>query len=210
VDDADARRDDLEGVEGLHAPLEELVALAVALEFEIEVLREGVGAAGEIHLHGVVDHEVNRHERLDDLRVLAQLGHGRAHGGEVDEQRHAGEVLQHDARDDEGDLRGAGLGGLPVGEFLDVGLEHALAVAVAQHGLEHEADAHRQAGDARELLGQLGQRVEFLAALEGLEGVEGIREIAHGRLELAAEAWLDHARARRRRAPTGVIWPARP
>jgi hypothetical protein len=74
VHDADAGRDDLEGVERLHAPLEELVALAVAREFEIEVLRERGCRAGEIHLHGVVHHEVDGHERLDDLRVLAELG----------------------------------------------------------------------------------------------------------------------------------------
>jgi hypothetical protein len=37
VDDADAGGDDLEGVEGLFAPFEEFVALAVAVEFEVEV-----------------------------------------------------------------------------------------------------------------------------------------------------------------------------
>jgi hypothetical protein len=37
VHDADARRHHAEGVEGLHAPLHELVALAVALELELHV-----------------------------------------------------------------------------------------------------------------------------------------------------------------------------
>ena len=51
MDDANARGNDLEGVEGLHAPLEELVALAVAGELQIEVLLQRVTGAGEIHLH---------------------------------------------------------------------------------------------------------------------------------------------------------------
>ena len=42
VHDADARRHDLEGVEGLHAPLHELVALAVALELQLHVEVERV------------------------------------------------------------------------------------------------------------------------------------------------------------------------
>jgi hypothetical protein len=40
VDDAGARRDDLEVVERRLAPAQELVALAVALVLELDVLRE--------------------------------------------------------------------------------------------------------------------------------------------------------------------------
>jgi hypothetical protein len=42
VHDAEARRHDAEGVEGLHAPLHELVALAVALELQLHVQVERV------------------------------------------------------------------------------------------------------------------------------------------------------------------------
>ena len=121
MDDADARRHDLEGVEGLHAPLEELVAFAVAGELQVEVLLERVTGAGEIHLHRVVHHEVDRHQGLDDLGVLAQLGHRRAHGRQVHQQRHAGEVLQDDPRHHEGDLSGPGFIGLPVGQLENIG-----------------------------------------------------------------------------------------
>ena len=37
MNDADAGRHDLEGIEGLLAPFQELVALLVAMEFEIKV-----------------------------------------------------------------------------------------------------------------------------------------------------------------------------
>ena len=106
VDDADAGRHDLERVERLHAPFQELVALGVALELDLHVEVERVGRAVVVDLHRVVDDEVDRHERLDDLRVRAQFGGDVAHRGEIDEQRHAGEVLQHDARDDERNLVG--------------------------------------------------------------------------------------------------------
>ena len=54
MDDADAGRHDLERVECLHAPLEKLVALAVALEFHLQIFLQRIRAAGKIHLHRVV------------------------------------------------------------------------------------------------------------------------------------------------------------
>ena len=68
VHDADAGRHDLEGVERLHAPLEKLVALAVALEFHLQIPPQRVGRAGKIHLHRVIHHQVHRHERFDEFR----------------------------------------------------------------------------------------------------------------------------------------------
>ena len=175
---------DLEGVEGLHAPLHELVALVVARELELHVEVERVRPAVVVDLHRVVDHQVHGHQRLDHLRVLAHLRGHAAHGGEVGQQRHAGEVLQHDAREDEGDLVGARPRGAPAGELLHVLLGHLLAVDVAQHRLEHDADRDRQALHVGEGLRERGQRVVLAGlaggGLEGLEGVEGV--VGHGRL----------------------------
>ena len=171
MDDADAGRHDLEGLERLHAPLQELVALAVARKLELEVLGLRLGAAGEINLHGVVNDEIHRHERLDQLRVPAELGHRRAHGREVDEQRHAGEVLQHDARDDKGDfLRALGLGP-PARERLHGGLGDAFAVAVAQQGFKDETDGNREARDLVAGLLERGHRVEPVRGTGGGEGL---------------------------------------
>ena len=184
VDDADARGNHLEGVEGLHAPLEELVALAVAGELQIEVLLQRVTGAGEVDLHRVVDHEVDRYQGLDDLGVLAQLGHRRAHGGEIHQQRHAGEVLQDDARHHEGNLGGPGFIGLPVGQFADIGLLNLQPVAVAEHALQHQSDGDREFGDrAHAGLFQGREAVELagmaIAQIEGLQGVEQVVRGAH-------------------------------
>ena len=54
VDDADAGRHDFERIEGLFAPLQKLVAFAVAVKFEVEIAAEGVAGTGEIHLDRVV------------------------------------------------------------------------------------------------------------------------------------------------------------
>ena len=180
VDDADAGGHDLEGVEGLHAPLEELVALAVARELEIEVLLQRVSRAGEINLHGVVDHQIDGHEGLDDLGIFSHFSHGGTHGGEVHEQRHPGEVLQDDTRHHERNFGRAGGIGLPGGQLTHIRLQHAFAVAIAQHGLEDQADADGEARDREAGLFQRGQRVELLAAGKGLQGMVRIGEVAHG------------------------------
>ncbi len=69
MNNADARRHDTEAVEGLHPPLEELISLPVALELDLHVHIQRVGAVREIDLNGMVDDEIDRDERLDDLRL---------------------------------------------------------------------------------------------------------------------------------------------
>ena len=175
----DAGRDDLERVERLHAPLQELVALAVAGEFQIQILRHRVRRTGEVHLHRVVHDEIHRHERLDDLRILADLVHRAAHRCEVHEQRHTGEVLQHDAGDHERDLRRAFLGRLPIRELLHVRFLHLEPVAITQHGFQHETDADRQLGDGADAgRFQCGKRIKLaglaVAEVERLQCVEQV------------------------------------
>ena len=177
--DADAGRDDLEGVERLHAPLEKLVALAVALKLNLQVLRERIRCASRIHLHRVIHHEVHRHERFDNLGILSKLSDGAAHRREIDQQRHAGKILQHDARDDEGYLRRARLVGLPVREFLHVGLADLLVVVVPQHRFQHDADAHGQPRDRADSgRFQRGERIKFaLLAIAKVEGLERVKQV---------------------------------
>ena len=157
VDDAEARRHDAERVERLHAPLHELVALLVALKFQLHVQVERVLAAVVVDHDRVVDHQIDGHQRLDGLGLLAERCGSAAHGSQIGQQRHAGEVLQHDTRNDEGNLVGALGVRLPVGKLLHMLGHHLLAVAIAQHRFEHDAQRHRQAVHIRELLGERGE-----------------------------------------------------
>ena len=98
VDDAGVRRHDAEVVERALAPAEERVALAVALELELDVALDREPRRELVDLHRVVDHELDRDQRVDRARVAALVAHRVAHRGEVDDARDAREVLQQDAR----------------------------------------------------------------------------------------------------------------
>ena len=98
-------RHDAQPLERLRAPLQELVARDGCASNSRSMLTRR--ASGEPNASTCTEWSTTRstgHERLDGERVLAEPRHRRAHGGEVDEERHAGEVLQEHARDDEGDL----------------------------------------------------------------------------------------------------------
>ncbi len=104
VDDSGAGRHDLELVERGLAPAQELVALAVARVLELDVALLGVGVAEEVGDHRVVDDQLGRGERVDAGGVAAEVADGLAHGGQVDDARHAGEVLHDHAGRRELDL----------------------------------------------------------------------------------------------------------
>ena len=87
VADAGAGRHDAEVAERLLAPLQELVALLVALIFELDVAGEGERRAELVDDDRVVDDEVDGHQRVDLLRIAAERRHRVAHGGKVDHGR---------------------------------------------------------------------------------------------------------------------------
>ena len=184
--DAGAGRHDGEVREGELAPLQELVALAVALIFQLDVPRQGLRSAELVDDHRMVDDEIDRHERVDLARVAAEVLHGVAHGREVDDGGNAGEILHQDAGGAVGDLllRFAAVVE-PVGHRFDVGLGDGAAVLVAQQVFEKHLHREGQLRNAAQavLLG-LDQRVGgvFLAAdRQGLAGVEAVeRSRGHG------------------------------
>jgi len=89
--------DDLEVVERALAPTQELVALTVALVLEVDVALERIGLAEDVEDDRVVDDHVGRGERVDLVRVTAEGGHCLAHGRQVDDAGHSGEILHDDA-----------------------------------------------------------------------------------------------------------------
>ncbi len=145
VADAHAGRDGGEVAESGLAPLQEGVALAVALEFEQRVGLVGRGGAVFVHLDGVVDDELGGRERIDALGIAAESLDGVAHGGEIDDGGNAGEVLHEHAGRHVGDLA-AGLGfGVPVGEEFDVGSGDVDSVFAAQQIFEQNFEAEGKA-----------------------------------------------------------------
>ncbi len=145
VDDPGVGRDDAEVVERVLTPAEERVALAVALEFQLGVGGEGVRRAGLVDLDRVVDDQLDRLERVDLPGVAAQPLHGVAHGGQVDDRRHAGEVLEQHPAGPEGDLAVGLRLGVPRRQRLDVVGRDRDAVLVTQEVLEQDLEGKRQA-----------------------------------------------------------------
>ena len=153
VHDAKARRYHTEGVKRLHAPFHEFVALAVALKLQLHVQVERILFAIVIDHHRVIDHQIDRHQRLNALGVFAQFHRDTSHRRQVGQQRHTGEVLQHHAGDHKRDLMRARRVRLPVCHLRDVLWRDAQAVAMAQDGLQHDAQRDGQALEVGELLG---------------------------------------------------------
>ena len=83
--------------------------------------------------------------------IAAHLGHRVAHGGQVDDARHAGEVLEDDAGRHERQLGLGGLGRIPGGQRAHVGRgdQVRLRRRAAQHVLEQDLDGVRQVLEVR-------------------------------------------------------------
>jgi hypothetical protein len=71
VHDARGRGDDAEILERLLAPFQEFISLAIALEFLLGVVDQREAVAEIIHLHAVIDDQIDRNQRVDLLRIAA-------------------------------------------------------------------------------------------------------------------------------------------
>ena len=129
--DAGARRHDAKILKRALRPFQELVALLVLLVLVFDVLLERERIAKMIDRNRMVDDEIDRNQRIDLLRIAAEMVHGVAHGGEIDHGGHPGEVLHQHARRPKGDLAVRCLGLEPLRHRLDVLLGDGAAILVA-------------------------------------------------------------------------------
>ena len=155
VNDATAWWNDAEVIKRALAPLQELVALAIPFEFDFRVLERGQRIGVFVHLHAVIDDEIDGHERVDALRVAAGQFHGVPHGGQVDGARHAREILQDHAGHFEGHFAVDRGFGVPVHQSGDVVGGDDEVIEIAQTAFQHHFDADGQLverADRRQLL----------------------------------------------------------
>ena len=92
----------------------------------------------------MIDDEIDRHERLDDFRIAPEPLYGAAHRGEINHKRHAGEILENNARDDKGDFLVRRCLRVPFGQRLDIFAADLFPIAIPQHGFQDDANADRQ------------------------------------------------------------------
>ena len=103
-----------------------------------------------IDLDRVIDHELDRLQRVDLARIAAEPHDAVAHRREIDDGGHAGEVLQQDAGRREGDFLLTPCDvDVPPGERLDVvGIDEPRVFA-AQQVLEQDLQRERQPSPLR-------------------------------------------------------------
>ncbi len=169
VHDAGAGRHHLEVVEGALTPAQELVALAVARVLDVDVALEGACVAEDVDDDGVVDDHLRGRQGVDLVGIAAQVADGLAHGGQVDDAGHAGEVLHDHAGGGELDLDARVGRGVPVGNGLDVILGDVGAVFGAQQILCEDLEAvgeFLRSGDGV-------QSVDLVALVPDLQRVAG-------------------------------------
>ena len=70
--------------------------------------------------HRMVDDEIDFGQRIDLLRIAAELLHRIAHRGQIDDGGHAGQILHQHARGPKRDLAVGALLLQPAGHGLDV------------------------------------------------------------------------------------------
>jgi len=170
VDDASVGRDDGEVVESGLAPAEERVTLLVALEFEGSVHVEGAGGAEFVDLDGVIDYEFDGLEGIDERGIAAELLHGVAHGGEVDDAGDAGEILEQNTAGSEGDfLVGLGIP-VPGRERPNVFFLYVAAVLSAEQVLKQDAQGEREMFRGNALLVERVEAVDFVFFVADFEG----------------------------------------
>ncbi len=138
-----------------------MIALDVALEFQFGVEGKGHVGAELVHLHGVVDDQFGGEQGIDLLGVAAHPGDGVAHGREIGDGGHAGEILQQDSSRHEGNFRALFRDRLPFGQPLDILGVHEAPVFLAQQIFEQNAN-----GEGK-LVG-----VPDSPALEGVEAID--------------------------------------
>ena len=176
VHDPGPRRHHLELVKRGLAPAQELKALLVPAIFEVHVALEGVRPAEDVGDDRMVDDELGRDQRVDLRRVAAQGLHRLAHGSQVHDGWHPGQVLHDDACRGELDLGVRLCLGVPVGQRAHVAGGHVEAVLGAQQVLEQDLQAEWEAFGAR----------------HGTEPVDLIRRARGGERRAAVKAVPGH------------------
>ena len=95
----------------------------------------------------MVDHQVHGNQRLNHFGVTPESGNGGSHGCEVHQERHTGEILEHNSSDDEGNLDLGRSLRIPICERAHVVDGDLFAVAVAEHRLQNNPNGDGQPGN---------------------------------------------------------------
>ena len=177
VADAGAGGHDAEALQRRRTPAQELVPLDIAGVFEVHIVFIGGRVAEFIDHDRVIDDQVDRHQRIDLLRVAAQLGHRIAHGGQIDDAGHAGEILHQHARRAIVDFVIRLAGTQPRDQRLEIGDRDCRAIFKTQQIFEQYLHRIREPADVAELFGRSGEAVIGKALAADGERAAGVQAV---------------------------------
>ena len=143
VHDTNTRWNDPECIKGLHTPFNKLITLVITLKLNLHIETEGLLITVMINLYRMINHQVNRHQRLDHIWILTHALCHTTHCRKIHQERDARKILQNDTSDHKGNLIGTHSIGLPIGELAHMRLSDLLSIAITQYRFEHDADRDR-------------------------------------------------------------------
>src|SRR3982751_4431554 len=117
----------------------------------------------------MIDDQFGGAERIDAGGVAAEMAHGVAHGGEIDDGGDSGEVLQEDAGRREGDFLCRLNFRVPLYQRGDVFWTDAQAVLGSQQVFEEDLEREGQASGLRELLEDRIKTMNGVASITDIE-----------------------------------------
>jgi hypothetical protein len=106
----------------------------------------------------VIDHQIDRHQRVDPFCVAAELDDAIAHRRQIDHGGDAGEILHQDARGAKWYIGFGMFFADPIDDGFGVLDGGAFAVFKAQHVFQQNFQGARQAANIAELGSRLGER----------------------------------------------------
>ena len=170
VADARIRRHHLEIEKCFLPPAQKRIAFQIALHLDFRVQQKRLPRSKIIHLHGMIDHQIRRKQRIDFPGIAAQSLHRVAHRRQIDHRRHAREILHQHARRHEGHFLPRRLGRIPFRQHFNIrGLDEAsifIAQEIFQQHLQRKGKP-RNCADAALL--QFRQAENFITAAAGRE-----------------------------------------
>ena len=170
VHDAGIGRDRPEAVESRLPPLQKRVTLAIALEFEIGILLKCIVRTVVVDLHGVIDHELDRLQRIDCFGIAPHRCHRIAHCGQIDDARYAGKILQQHACRAERNFLVRCFARIPTRERLDIGARDRTPIFKTQQILKQNLQTIWQPRELREP--SLFDRVETEICVRAISDVQ--------------------------------------
>ena len=158
VDDPGVGRNDAEVVQRLLSPAQKSVALPIAAKFEVRVNEERRLRSVFVDLHRVIDDEIDWLQRIDQSRIATESGESVAHRGEIDDRRHASEVLEQNTGGSERNFFLERPLYVPAGKHADIVGFDELAVFVSEQIFEEDLEAEGEAICVP--AGELGQGIQ--------------------------------------------------